>query len=325
VGYFGFGNTGDEACLQKTKKLILSLDPSPQFQSLSTLHKEDGHVYRWSLRRVIKALLWSDKVVFSGGSLFQNVTSTMSLLYYCGIGILGRVFRKEVLLLGQGYGPVRGVFQKKLVSWVLGYMTCISARDSDSFDQFIACNKAVVASSDLTFWRPSLEQISFLESDKIVFSFRDSQLDKKTVKTLLKPSLEKSVAMGYMVFSTQEDESLLKVLETDFEEIVRLTDFYDSGTLFSGRVLVAMRYHACVWAAMRGIPFLALSYDPKVTALARSLNQEVIDIQKGSIDLSNYFKTLKRVYEQAEMYHQRLKEALPEKIKEAEYHQEVFR
>ena len=155
--------------------------------------------------------------------------------------------------------------------------------------------------------------------DLILFSFKFFNFPK--------PEAARSLAIPL----TPRQSGLLGVidrsirLETDFENIYRVTEFYDKVTLFSGRVLVAMRYHACVWAAMRGIPFLALSYDPKVTALARSLNQEVIDIQKGSIDLNDYSKTLKRVYEQAEIYHQRLKEVLPEKIKQAEYHREVFR
>jgi len=42
-------------------------------------------------------------------------------------------------------------------------------------------------------------------------------------------------------------------------------------------VMVAMRYHACLLAALHGIPFCALAYDDKVASLATELGQPVLD------------------------------------------------
>ena len=56
---------------------------------------------------------------------------------------------------------------------------------------------------------------------------------------------------------------------------------------------IGMRYHACVWAALNEIPFLALVYDDKVLGLAKTLRQPFIDLrQELSVnELSTSWKT----------------------------------
>jgi len=49
------------------------------------------------------------------------------------------------------------------------------------------------------------------------------------------------------------------------------------------QVVVAMRYHAGVMAALNGIPFLALGYDEKVSSLARELGQPLIEVVGGKV------------------------------------------
>ena len=42
-------------------------------------------------------------------------------------------------------------------------------------------------------------------------------------------------------------------------------------------MIVAMRYHCCIWAILQGIPFFAISYDKKVKELAQEVNQPYIE------------------------------------------------
>ena len=44
-------------------------------------------------------------------------------------------------------------------------------------------------------------------------------------------------------------------------------------------LVMGMRYHACVWAALNGIPFIAIAYDDKVIALAQELGQPYLDLR----------------------------------------------
>ena len=58
---------------------------------------------------------------------------------------------------------------------------------------------------------------------------------------------------------------------------INADNFYSSN-IYSLKYLIAMRYHACIWAGIHGIPFIALSYDKKITLLASQLGQPCVEI-----------------------------------------------
>ena len=47
-------------------------------------------------------------LISGGGSLIQNGTGSLSLLYYLFIIALAKFFRKKVIIFAQGIGPVYG-------------------------------------------------------------------------------------------------------------------------------------------------------------------------------------------------------------------------
>ena len=90
-GYYGFYNIGDEAILKSIIEALRNEDPNIDIVVLSNDVEYTKNTYkvnainRWKLNEIYKELLKCDGLISGGGSLFQDVTSSRSILYYTGI------------------------------------------------------------------------------------------------------------------------------------------------------------------------------------------------------------------------------------------------
>jgi len=64
---------------------------------------------------LIRSVATSDLVMFGGGGILQDETSLRNFVYYSLIAILAILFRKRVIFLGSGFGPVRKKLSKILM------------------------------------------------------------------------------------------------------------------------------------------------------------------------------------------------------------------
>src|SRR5579863_8848418 len=141
-GYYGSGNTGDEAVLagivesfarrgvaERADLTVLSADPDDTTQRHGL-----RAVDRMSLRAVREALRTSDLLLSGGGSLLQDTTSLRSLLYYLGVVRLARGGGTPVMFYAQGIGPLRRGVSRILVRRVADRVQYITVRDPGSAD-----------------------------------------------------------------------------------------------------------------------------------------------------------------------------------------------
>ena len=70
-----------------------------------------------------------------------------------------------------------------------------------------------------------------------------------------------------------------------------LTDVWDDPTT-NIQLLITQRYHTAIWASKFGIPWLAVSDDPKLIALAESANQAIISFSDPQLEglIINFIK-----------------------------------
>jgi polysaccharide pyruvyl transferase CsaB len=137
-GYYGFNNIGDEAVLRTVIDnlrnnmddidiTILSQNPE------DTREKYGVHAQpRMSLPKIIKAVKSCDMLISGGGSLLQDTTSKISILYYLFIIRLALLFKKKVFIYSQGIGPINSSFNRALTARFLKRVDGIAVRDEKS-------------------------------------------------------------------------------------------------------------------------------------------------------------------------------------------------
>ena len=119
LGYYGYQNAGDEWLCEQAQRVLLKVWPSAEFRVVS----------RKSWMGVFSALLWSKELVLGGGSLFQDKSSRLSLLYYAGICALAIGLGQRVFVLGNGIGPVSTEMGKWVMRRLATRFTAVIARD----------------------------------------------------------------------------------------------------------------------------------------------------------------------------------------------------
>lgn len=300
-GYYGFGNAGDEAMLAAMIEALTDLEPNIHITVLSgnpedtrRRHGVDA-VYRLNYPDIIQALSRSDLLISGGGSLLQDVTSDRSLYYYLSIMMLAKKLGKPVMLYAQGIGPVRGKLAKNAMRYIGNMVDLISVRDDGSRLELASLGVTkpplhVTADSVLAM-HPVDKQIgrailrkSGLEGAAPLFGFSLREWkDWKHYKDVLAQAADKMVETygARIVFIPMQYPDDLAVARKVAERMnypcVVLDEEYTTGEMLSltGNLdlLVGIRLHALIFAAVMHIPMIGVSYDPKVDRFLETIGE----------------------------------------------------
>ena len=295
-GYYGFGNAGDEAIIEtiiRKVKMKISNSHIKILTSNIEYSKKDLNVdeciLRTDISKVIKAIRGSDVVIFGGGSLFQDITSFKSIIYYSGICLLSKLFRKNYILAFQGLGPIKRKLSKVLLRSVLKKAKHVSLRDIESlnmakqlFDREYVLTADPVFLIDTSRKEKPLEQ----KDKKIAFILKDLANESATnelVKLGCKLQKELDVKLfNISLFKEQDREITEKFKEATSSKEIE----YDStkeliDNLGSIDLVISIRYHGLVFSICTKTPCIPISYDPKVFSLMKELGL------KGSNDIDD--------------------------------------
>jgi len=299
-GYYGFDNAGDEALLLAIRSSIKRLAPDSQFVVFSgrpdrtmKLHKIRA-VYYMNPISLIRELRTSDLLISGGGSIFQDVTSSRSILYYISVVALARLMRKPVVFYAQGVGPVRRPFNRWLLGKIANRVNLITLRDEASRDflqQIGVCRPPLKVTADPVFALHS-------DGEELTRTLQQLPLFKKQSK-IIGVSVRRWPALdGYQPelarvlddFCRQGYEILFIPMDypDDIEESKRVMSCMQQPAhlleqnLSTGQhlavisqldLMVGMRLHALIFAASCDVPFAGISYDPKIDAFLSLFGQ----------------------------------------------------
>ena len=286
-GYYGEHNLGDDALLQ----VLLNQLPAG-WEPLVTARDQDlvrqrfgvSTTDRRSLGGVLRALGRCEVLVLGGGSLLQDSTSFKSLLYYAALIGAARLQGKPVGLWGQGLGPLRRRRSRLLVRALLPLATAISWRDPASAALAAGWGIGAPYGSDPVWALPTRPWHG--QGGPIVLCWRpvahlQGPAWRPYLEALDQLAAEADRPVLWLPFHQEQDRGLLAALYAEGLVPLRLMErsrelaVEDPAAAlehFAGASLVvAMRLHGLILAALAGAPCAALSYDPKVAAAASAI------------------------------------------------------
>ena len=328
LGYFGFGNAGDEAILAaELAALRAALDTTPpsstppEFVAISgdPARTEAAHrisaVSRTDFRAVVRTLRSCDALVAGGGSLLQDVTSARPVAFYAGTMLVARALRKPVFVYAQGLGPLRRRANRMLTGLALRSSRYVSLRDEGS--TALAARMRVrgvdlVADPVLGIDLSLVRDRPVPATPRLAVALRpwaDSATWLPVVRDALL-ELAADVEVVLVPFHAGQDVDLARDLAVDLgAEVVDPAKGHRAvlNAVVGASAVLGMRLHALITAAAADRPFVALSYDPKVTAFAEQVGQPVAATLPGPLDRDALVAGVRKALEGAdETYLQRL-------------------
>ncbi|MBD2845857.1 polysaccharide pyruvyl transferase CsaB [Paenibacillus sp. IB182496] len=307
-GYYGFGNSGDEAVLQA---ILLALEAEAAAAGmaieplvLSIRPEQTARMYgvraahRMRPAEVLSALRGADGLISGGGSLLQDVTSANTIPYYAGILKLAQWLRKPTFIYAQGVGPVRRAWMHPLIRSVMRGSTYISVRDAESARYLqrlgIAEGRVDVVPDPVMGLTP-LGELESGQSEPesgmpvLGVSVRYWRSDREELRRIAAAlgalARRRKLRLRFLPFHLPDDAAasseVMERLGELGESVAELAQPQDNPRRMLAEVsrcdaLLGMRLHALIYAAGAEVPMLGVSYDPKIDQFLARLDLEAV-------------------------------------------------
>lgn len=302
AGYHGFANSGDEALLLAILNTLRKKRPELDVTVLSKKPEETARVYgvksifRYNIFKVIKEMKRSKMLLFGGGSLLQDVTSSKSILYYLVIIWLAQVCGAKTMLYANGVGPIVKKSNRRRAKKVLNRVDIITLRDDKSDEELkslgvsepqivITADPAFTIDADVSLsgkyftnmagvpvgtklcvvsirsWKNSVENF-----EKELAELCDYMVDVHGLYPLFVPmQYPADMDISRRVMENMKNSAYIINRELSVPEMFSV--------LSEAELIIGMRLHSLIYATTLGVPAVALVYDPKVSAFMESMNQ----------------------------------------------------
>ncbi|MBQ2942347.1 MAG: polysaccharide pyruvyl transferase CsaB [Clostridia bacterium] len=309
-GYHGFRNSGDEALLFAILSTLRKKKPDISVTVLSKTPEDTARVYgvksigRYNLFEIVKEMKKAKMLLFGGGSLLQDVTSSKSIKYYLGIIGLAHMCGLKTMLYANGIGPIVKKGDRHLAAKLLDKVEVITLRDDKSDIELknlgvtrpmieITADPAFTLDTDLTLsgeyykkmagvpegtklavvsvreWKNSVKDFN-----DIIASLCDFLVEKHGIYPLFVPmQYPHDTRISGEIRSRMKNRSYIINRELTVPEMFSV--------LSEAELVIGMRLHSLIYATTLEKPAMALVYDPKVSAFMESIGQSAcIDVER---------------------------------------------
>ncbi|MGM8215068.1 polysaccharide pyruvyl transferase CsaB [Bacillaceae bacterium W0354] len=303
-GFYGLGNTGDEAILDtivhELKELhgheltVFSLRPGETSERHGVKSVYRG--WRQQFKEKIRAMREADVLISGGGGLLQDTYPTKIIFgplpYYLLIAFLGKLNGCKVMFFAQGIGPVNTRYGKFLMRVFGNRANLITVRDGGSKEllhELGVRKPETVVTADIAFAYPETHDDTCLNSLPEVV--RGSRLvgvsirpwfDEKKLYRELAVYLDELISQGFTpVFIPMEGHHDVKASNWVVEQMEHAEKCHVLGPDFTPNqylqmmkhceFVIGMRLHSVIFSTVAGTPVVPISYDPKVEEIAKQV------------------------------------------------------
>ncbi|PKM99854.1 MAG: hypothetical protein CVU78_04175 [Elusimicrobia bacterium HGW-Elusimicrobia-2] len=258
AGYFGYGNFGDELIrdifTSRMSAWNIAYIPRMKTKPLSAFI----------------SIVKSDAVVFPGGSVFQDETSTLSLFVYASVIFAAALLSKPVFLLDSGF-EVRKPLNKALLRLALKLTAFISVRDTASFELLRAMGLSPFKSADCAFSLKNFPCRQLVPPETIGVIPRRKTGEVKEAISLCQKKWP-GAKFKFAVFSPGDMPSARRLAGGG--EPVLIKDMPGVGKFFAGcDFFILTPYHSLLLAAVSGADFTAVTYSAKTANFMKDMDK----------------------------------------------------
>ena len=296
-GYYGFGNSGDDALLMSIISEFKNKGMLDQITVLSSNPAETKKVYgvksvnRINPFSVLYNLAKCRLFISGGGTLIQDGTSTKSLLYYLSLIKLALAMGKKTMLYANGIGPVHKEANRAKCTKILDRVNVITVRDQRSMaelEKLSITTPEIHLTADPVFLMGPDGDISdiikMVDGEYFCVSVRktknmsesfvkevalalDKACQKYSVKALLLPLQRSDIQICNQITNLMKENSAVVDRKLTPGEIMKLV----SGS----QMCIGMRLHMLIYAASVAVPIVGIVYDPKVSGFMEYASQNL--------------------------------------------------
>ena len=300
-GYYGFGNSGDEAILKSIIRDFKELDNNIKIIALSNNMAKTSEAYditainRLNILDISKAIKNCDLFVSGGGSLLQDQTSTRSLLYYLFIIKIALYHKKKTMLYANGIGPINSKTNIKRVKDTIDKVDLITLREEYSMSILkeigVSKPRMVLTADPVLTTLPADRHIieNIFQKEDIPLNIPLIGVNIRKWKRSGNLSEELALSLEYLYKNYNLTPLFIAMSYEDMEAIKHtairlkipyktLSQVYEPEELIGimGRleVVLAMRLHTLVYSSIAITPMVGLVYDPKIKGYLEYIDQQ---------------------------------------------------
>lgn len=308
-GNYGGINTGDEAILQGFLSVlqghadvtVLSHNPAHTFREYGVksryvfpmgLRSMIKHTINGQKNKTIRAIKAADYFILGGGSLFTDEESAKAPLMWSWQARAAASCKTKVIMFGQTVGPIKSAYLRNLTAETFNIAEQIFVRDSQSkqFLEEIGVSKPIATTGDCALLLARAAQYN--PEGPVLFIPRDWPNGPRieAIAKVIKQATKKDVK----ILSLYRDRENFEPSNTP-ERTACISPQSLMAEMQQSSLVVSMRLHGNILAANSGVPFIPLSYSPKVNNFIDEIGYPFI-FNWENFSVEELRNALKKVY-----------------------------